>query len=238
MSLDRVIIALDFSDRKQALQIVDKLEGAINFYKVGTELFLSEGERIIDDLKRRNKKIFLDLKFHDIPNTVQRAVRVSLNFGVDMLTLHTLGGIEMLKRARDTVEEEKIKSNISLKLLGVTVLTSLDGKALEEIFGFSIEVSGLVENLAIMAKKVGLDGVVSSANEIFLVKEKCGKDFLVVTPGIRLTSLVRDDQKRAVTPQEAFNRGADYIVVGRAVTLSNNPMDALSTFFKMEYKDA
>ncbi|ACI21077.1 MULTISPECIES: orotidine-5'-phosphate decarboxylase [Thermodesulfovibrio] len=232
MTLDRVIIALDFPSKKEALKIVDELDELISFYKVGLELFLNEGKEILKTLKKREKKIFLDLKFHDIPNTVQRAVKTSLNYGVDMLTLHTTGGFEMMKRARETVEEAKIRENVSLKLLGVTVLTSLDSKSLEEIYGLTFDIPSLVKKLAMLAKKTGVDGVVASAHEISTIKEHCGRDFTVVTPGIRLGKLSHDDQKRTVTPQEAFLRGADYIVIGRAVISSQNPREVLLNLFR------
>lgn len=231
MTLDRVIIALDFSSKEEALKIVDELDELISFYKVGLELFLSEGAEILKILKKRDKKIFLDLKFHDIPNTVQRAVQASLNYGVDMMTLHTMGGFEMMKRAKDIVEEAKIRKNISLKLLGVTVLTSLDIKSLEEIYGLTFDIPSLVKNLALLAKKTGIDGVVASAHEISTIKKSCGKDFLVVTPGIRLEKLSQDDQKRTVSPQEAFLKGADYIVIGRTVTSSQKPREILLKIF-------
>lgn len=231
MTLDRVIIALDFSSKEEALKIVDELDELISFYKVGLELFLSEGAEILKILKKRDKKIFLDLKFHDIPNTVQRAVQASLNYGVDMMTLHTMGGFEMMKRAKDIVEEAKIRKNISLKLLGVTVLTSLDIKSLEEIYGLTFDIPSLVKNLALLAKKTGIDGVVASAHEISTIKKSCGKDFLVITPGIRLEKLSQDDQKRTVSPQEAFLEGADYIVIGRTVTSSQKPREILLKIF-------
>lgn len=231
MSLERVIIALDFPTGKEALKIVDELDELISYYKVGLELFLSEGERILRTLQKRGKKIFLDLKFHDIPNTVGRAVKATLNLGIDMLTLHTTGGVEMMKKAKEVVEEVKIKENISVKLLGVTVLTSLDSKRLEEIYNFPFDVASTVKNLAILAKRAGLDGVVASAHEVVTIKEQCGKDFLVVTPGIRFTESSQDDQKRVVTPEEAFRNGADYIVVGRAITSSENPRKILSNLF-------
>lgn len=227
MSLDKVIIALDFSKKNEALRVVDELEGLIDFYKVGLELFLSEGVDFIKILKKKNKKIFLDLKFHDIPNTIQRAVKVCLGYGVEMLTLHSSGGFDMLKRAVEIVEETKIKDKVSLKLLGVTVLTSLDDNVLREIYGTPIKASNLVKNLALLSKKAGLDGIVASASEIRKIKELCGEDFLVVTPGIRLYALPNDDQRRTITPQEAFLSGADYIVVGRAVTSSSSSKEAL-----------
>lgn len=232
MNLERVIIALDFSTSKEALKLVDKLDELVSFYKVGLELFLNGGSNILKALKKREKKIFLDLKFHDIPNTVQKAVKASLNLGVDMLTIHTTGGFEMMKRAQEVVEEAKIKDKIAVKLLGVTVLTSLDSNMLQEIYTIKFNIPSIVKNLAILAKKAGFDGTVASAHEIGNIKEHCGKDFLVVTPGIRLEKLSHDDQKRTVTPKEAFLKGADYIVLGRAVTSSKNPREVLLNLFK------
>ncbi|MCX8034016.1 MAG: orotidine-5'-phosphate decarboxylase [Thermodesulfovibrio sp.] len=232
MTNERVIIALDFSTKKDALRIVDELDDLISFYKVGLELFLSEGMEILKILKKKGKKIFLDLKFHDIPNTVQRAVKASLNYGVDMLTLHTTGGFEMMKRAKEILEETKTKNDAQLKLLGVTILTSLDNKSLEEIYGVSFESSKIVKNLALLSKRAGLDGVVASAYEISAIKKDCGNDFIIVTPGIRLEKLPHDDQKRTVTPKEAFLLGADYIVIGRAITSSKTPKEVLLRMFK------
>jgi orotidine-5'-phosphate decarboxylase len=232
MRLDKVIIALDFSKSKEALKIVDELDELINFYKVGFGLFISEGKKILKELKKREKKIFLDLKFHDIPNTVQNAVRASYNLGVDMLTLHTTGGVEMMKKARDVVEKARVKDNTSLKLLGVTILTSIDGKMFKDIYTSTTSISSVVKNLSLLAKEAGLDGVVASAHEIDIIKKYCGKDFLVVTPGIRLEKLFNEDQKRTVTPREAFDRGADYIVIGRAVTSSKNPRETLLNILK------
>lgn len=223
MNLDRVIVALDFSTKYKALKIVDRLEGIINFYKVGLELFLSEGRDILRELKKRDKRIFLDLKFHDIPTTVQKAVKSILNFGVDMLSLHTTGGFEMMKKAREVVEETKVKEEVKIKLLGITVLTSLGNKEVEEIYGVSVEVPSLVRNLALISKKAGLDGVVASAGETTQIKKSCGKDFTVVTPGIRLERDSKNDQKRVFTPKEAFSLGADYIVIGRALTVHREP---------------
>ncbi|MCX7988639.1 MAG: orotidine-5'-phosphate decarboxylase [Thermodesulfovibrio sp.] len=228
---ERVIIALDFSNRKDALRIVDELDDLVNFYKVGLELFLSEGVEILKTLKNRGKKVFLDLKFHDIPNTVEKAVKASLSYEVDMLTLHSLGGFEMMNRAKHVVEKAKTFQNTQLKILGVTVLTSLDNKTLTEIYELPINANSLVKNLAMLSKKAGLHGVVASAVEVAEIKKHCGKNFIVVTPGIRLEKLSNDDQRRTVTPKEAFLLGADYIVIGRAVTSTKNPAEAILNMF-------
>lgn len=225
MNLKKVIVALDFPNKKEALKIVDNLDDLIDFYKVGLELFINEGPSIIDILKKKGKRVFLDLKFHDIPNTVSKAVRATLKYGVDMLTLHASSGIDALKRSVEIVNE--FSTDHRIKIIGVTLLTSLDNDELKEIYGFPIEASLLVKNLALLSKKAGLDGVVASAREISIIKENCGKDFLVVTPGVRLKKLLKDDQKRTVNPKEAINLGADYIVIGRAITNAENPIDVL-----------
>lgn len=223
MNYERIIVALDFSSKEEALKVVDNLGELINFYKVGLELFLSAGTEILTLLKEREKKIFLDLKFHDIPNTVSKAVEASLKYGVDMLTIHASSGYEALKRAVDRVKE--LESDV--KIIGVTVLTSLDSEALRNIFGLPLESTQLVKNLANLSKSAGLSGVVASPNEVGLIKECCGEDFLVITPGIRAKRFSGDDQQRTATLKEALSQGADYVVVGRAITKSEKPKEAL-----------
>ncbi|MGB9823213.1 MULTISPECIES: orotidine-5'-phosphate decarboxylase [Thermodesulfovibrio] len=220
----RIIVALDFSKKEDALRIVDQLEGVINFYKVGLELFLSEGHEILKILKNKGKKIFLDLKFHDIPNTVYKAVQSVLQYEIDMLTVHALGGTEMMKKAALAVKEYSYKENIPPpKILAVTVLTSLDEKDLVEALSFPISRESLVKNLALKAKQVELDGVVSAVSSVKTIKQVCGQGFIVVTPGIRLKNSNFHDQKVVATAHEAFSEGADYIVIGRAITHSNFP---------------
>lgn len=230
--IDRVIVALDFNKKEDALRVVDELDGLVDFFKVGLELFISEGPEIIKILKKRNKRVFLDLKLHDIPNTVSKAVRTSLNYDVEMLTIHSTGGFEMMKRAKEILEEQKIKENLKTKIIAVSVLTSLDRDALKEIFGFPIDVRALVLNLASLSKKAGLDGAVASAREVREIKNYCGKEFIVVTPGIRIENSASDDQKRTATVKEAFSSGADYVVIGRAITLSSNPKEVLQRVLK------
>ncbi len=228
MSLDKVIIALDFSNEADALKIVDELGELVNFYKVGLELFCSSGPSIIKKLKSFDKKVFLDLKFHDIPNTVQKAVKVCLKYEVDLLTLHTIGGKKML----EAVATLKKETN-NTKIIGVTILTSLNEDDLNEL-GFNISIPQIVKRLSFLAKDCNMDGVVASAHEIKLIKELCGKDFLVITPGIRPHDCSKDDQKRTVTAEEALAMGADFIVVGRAVTSSSTPKEALMSLFKQK----
>ncbi len=219
IDLSRIIVALDFSKKEDALKIVDELEGLINFYKVGLELFISEGAEILKILKNKGKKVFLDLKFHDIPNTVYKAVKSVLQYEIDMFTVHASGGIEMMQRAVMAVKEYSYKEDIQPpKILGVTVLTSLSEEALTQVFSFPVSREVLAKNLALKAKQAGMDGVVSAVSSIKNIKELCGKDFTVVTPGIRLKNSDFHDQKIVATPYEAFYQGADYIVIGRAIT--------------------
>jgi orotidine-5'-phosphate decarboxylase len=232
MDPGRIIVALDFSKKEDALRIVNQLEGVIDFYKVGLELFLSEDGEILRILKKKGKKIFLDLKFHDIPNTVYKAVKSILQYEIDMFTIHSFGGTEMMKKALLAVKEHSYKENIlPPKILGVTVLTSIDERELKELISFSVSRETIVKNLAIKAKEAGLDGVVAGASSIITIKELCGDDFLIVTPGIRLKDSDLYDQKIVTNPKEAFDLGADYIVIGRAVTSNQNPGEVLKKLF-------
>lgn len=228
---DRIIVALDVSTREEALKIVKELEGFVDFYKVGSELFINEGPRILKELKKLDKRIFLDLKLHDIPNTVYKATRAILNYDIDMLTVHILGGVSMLKRAVEAVRECSLNNEgIKTKLIGVTALTSLDEEDFKDL-GINLSVADFVKRLSLLAKKVGVDGVVASAREVKAIKELCGNNFLVITPGIRTSLIEKNDQKRIVTAQDAFSLGADYIVVGRAITSSLKPMEAFRKLF-------
>ncbi|GAB6183981.1 orotidine-5'-phosphate decarboxylase [Thermodesulfovibrio hydrogeniphilus] len=231
MSFDKVIIALDFSNEADALKIVDDLGELVNFYKVGLELFCSSGPSIIKKLKSLDKKVFLDLKLHDIPNTVQKAAKVCLKYDVDLLTIHTIGGKKMLE-AVTTLKKETNKT----KIIGVTILTSLNEDDLNEL-GINVSIPQIVKRLSFLAKDCNLDGVVASAQEVKFIKEICGKDFLVITPGIRPHNHSKDDQKRTVTADEAIAMGADFIVVGRAVTSSSTPKKALMSLFAPKDKN-
>ncbi|MDR2401444.1 MAG: orotidine-5'-phosphate decarboxylase, partial [Deferribacteraceae bacterium] len=175
------------------------------------------------------KKVFLDLKLHDIPNTVRGALLASLRYGADIIDIHIQGGKQMLAACADAAQEYSAKSGTSPKIIGVTLLTSLSEDYLED-YGISSSPLGYVLKLAKFAKDARLDGVVSSARESRDIKKLCGKDFITVTPGIRLNSGSWDDQKRAVTPQDAVQAGADYIVVGRPITRSPDPSRAVEEF--------
>lgn len=225
---EKLIIALDVSDAKQALGIVDMLGDYAGVFKVGFELFVSAGPRVVEEIHNKGKKVFLDLKFHDIPNTVSKAALAASRLGVYMFNVHTSGGLDMMKRCRDSVSELCIKENIQRpKIIGVTVLTSLDNGVLKDELSVSHGIKTHVKHLALLAQKAGLDGVVASPHEISMIKQHCGKGFLVVTPGIRPSWVPPDDQKRTATPKEALKNGADYIVMGRGILKQEDPIKAL-----------
>jgi orotidine-5'-phosphate decarboxylase len=209
--------------------MVQRIAGAGKFYKIGLELFISGGGRLIPTLKDMGKGVFLDLKLHDIPNTVKGALLASLKLGADIINVHIQGGREMLMLCSDTCGEYTAKNGSSQKIIGVTLLTSLSENYLLD-YGISAEPEEYVLKLAKFAKDAGLDGVVASARESRKIKEQCGEGFITVTPGIRFNDGLLNDQKRAVTPQEAVRSGTDYIVVGRPITCSPDPVRAAELF--------
>jgi orotidine-5'-phosphate decarboxylase len=225
---EKLIIALDVSDADTALKLVDMLGEDVKIFKVGFELFVTAGPAIVKKIQDKGKRVFLDLKFHDIPNTVSKAAIAATRLGVYMFNVHTSGGIEMMRRCRDSVFDLCAKENISRpKIIGVTALTSINNEILKNEIGIQRSVKTLVKNLATLALKAGLDGVVASSQEIAMVKQGCGKDFIVVTPGIRPSWIPPDDQRRTATPKEALREGADYIVMGRGILKHEDPVKAL-----------
>ncbi|MDD5644912.1 MAG: orotidine-5'-phosphate decarboxylase [bacterium] len=218
---ERIIIALDFDEGKEALSLVKKLKGKISFFKVGSQLFTRCGAAVVEEIISLGANVFLDLKFHDIPSTVRGSAASACSMGVRIFNVHASGGRKMMEEAVKTAKN----SRISPLVLGVTVLTSMSDDELPEI-GIGEKVDKQVLRLAVLAKESGLDGVVASAKEIEIIKKACGKDFIVLTPGIRPLWASADDQKRIVTPADAFDKGADYIVIGRAVTSAANPVEA------------
>ncbi len=225
---NKLIVALDVDEHDYALELVDKFQDYVGIFKIGYELFLSSGPKIVEDINKRGKKVFLDLKFHDIPNTVSKAAIVATRLGVHMFNLHTSGGLEMMRRCRDSVVEVCLKENLERpKILGVTILTSLSKEVLKDELGIQHGLKTHVRHLSALALKAGLDGVIASAKEAETIRNHCGKGFLIVTPGIRPSWTPPDDQKRTVTPKEAIKAGADYIVIGRSITQQADPLKAI-----------
>jgi orotidine-5'-phosphate decarboxylase len=227
-AIDKLILALDVADSSYALEIIDKFSDYINIYKVGLELFTKAGPGIVEEIQKRGKKVFLDLKFHDIPNTVTKAALSATRLGVYMFNVHASGGFEMMRKCRDSVVEICLKENLDRpKILGVTVLTSLSKEILTDELGIQYGLRTHVRHLSSLALKAGLDGVVASAREVELIRNHCGKGFIIVTPGIRPSWTPPDDQKRTMTPKEAIREGSDYLVIGRAILQQPDPIKAV-----------
>ncbi len=225
---DRIILALDVAGYDEALEMVKTFQDQVHIFKVGLELFTAAGPRIVDDIHGLGKKVFLDLKFHDIPTTVLKSALVAARLGVYMFNLHAMGGFEMMKRTADALSELSLKENVPRpKLIAVTVLTSIDQYALRDELSVNVGMTTQVKHLAGLSQRAGLDGVVASPEDAEMIRSRFGKDFLIVTPGIRPHWASADDQKRALTPREAIKRGADYLVIGRAVTAQPDPIQAL-----------
>jgi len=225
---EKLILALDVSDVKYAIEIVDKFKDYVGIFKVGLELFTAAGPGIVQEINQREKRVFLDLKFHDIPNTVIKAALNATRLGVYMFNLHASGGLEMMCRCREAVVDLCLKENFHKpKLLGVTVLTGLSQEVLRDELGIQHSLRNHVKQLSKLSTEAGLDGVVASGHEVALIRNHFGKGFLIVTPGIRTSWSPPDDQKRTMTPRQAIREGADYIVLGRAVLSQPDPFKAL-----------
>ena len=216
---EQLIVALDVSSASQAQQIVGSLGDAVSFYKVGMQLYTAEGPAIVRELVGSGRRVFLDLKYHDIPNTVGSAVREAGRLGVSLLTVHGAGGSKMLRAATEAARD----SNPAMKVVAVTVLTSMDEEDLNEIMHGNLEEQ--VVHLAGLALKAGCHGVVSSAREVRSLRTRLGNDFLVVTPGVRPAGAAHGDQARVVTPAEAIAAGSTHLVVGRPITAAANPVE-------------
>lgn len=235
-----VIVACDFASADETIKFLDKVTRIrdevvacdhVNlakrpFVKIGMELFYAEGPQIIKTLKDRGHKVFLDLKLHDIPNTVKKTMQVLGSYGVDMVNLHAAGGIEMMEAAKAGLMLGAARFSEKPKLIAVTQLTSTDEEIMHRELLIDKPLDEVVRQYALNAKEAGLDGVVCSAFEAAEVHDFCGVDFLTVTPGIRLSKDGSDDQKRVMTPAEAKAAGSDYIVVGRPITAADKPSDA------------
>ena len=220
--MNRTIIALDFSSRQEVMDFLDQFTEPV-YVKVGMELTYACGLDMIKEIKARGHHIFLDLKLHDIPNTVKGGMKNLAALGVDIVNCHCAGGIEMMKAAKAGILEGTPAGQTPAKLIGVTILTSTSKEAMNEELGIAGEVIDTVVHYARNAKAAGLDGVVCSVHEAKAIHEACGDDFLTVTPGIRLAGNDVNDQKRVATPAYAREQGCDMIVVGRSITKSADP---------------
>jgi len=225
MKPPELIVALDVADERGAWEVTECLAGVVDFYKVGLELFTGVGPRLVRELRSKGFRVFLDLKLHDIPNTVAGAARAATRAGANLLTLHALGGTDMMRAAAEAAAEEAERTGRGAPdLVGVTILTSQRGGLL---VGPS-DVGSAVGVLASAAREAGLAGVVASAEECAAIKRSCGRDFLVVTPGIRPSGASANDQRRVATPARAVAAGSDFLVVGRPILRAQDPRDAAS----------
>lgn len=235
---DKLIVALDVETEQRAREIFAALKGQAGMFKIGSQLFTAAGPRIVREIVAAGGRVFLDLKFHDIPNTVAAASREAARLGVSIFNVHALGGGEMMRRAADAVSETASREGFERpRVIAVTVLTSADTGALAEV-GINASPATEVSVLATFAARSGLDGVVASPHEIGLVRQAVRREgFLVVTPGVRPTSSAHDDQKRVMTPAAAVRAGADYLVIGRAVLNAPDPARALAEIVEEIEKD-
>lgn len=227
MADDRLIVALDVSTMDAMKSIVSSLGDSVSFYKVGMELFYAEGDQTVRYLQEHGKHVFLDLKLHDIPNTVAHGVSSLTRLGANLITIHGQGGPIMMKAAAEAARESAEKLGIERpKLLAITVLTSFDDESWTSIGG-QLPIADQVIRLAKLAKESGMDGVVCSALEAKMIRDACGPDFLIVTPGIRPSFASTNDQKRIATPSSALQDGASRLVIGRPITQAEHPQEAV-----------
>lgn len=223
----KIIVALDVPGRAEALTLAKALQGSGCWFKVGLELYAYTGPTIIQELKEMGFPIFLDLKLHDIPTTVERAIRGFVQHGADMINVHCSGGYEMMARAAEAVRETGSRLKSVPKVIGVTVLTSMSEEQFKQEMGVQRPLTEHVLELAKLAEKAGLDGVVASAKEARELRRITSPDFIIVTPGIRPAWSETNDQARVLTPQQAIEEGSSYLVVGRPITRAEDPRQAL-----------
>jgi orotidine-5'-phosphate decarboxylase len=234
MSKRDVIIACDFSSKEQTLNFLDKFTGRKPFVKIGMELFYAEGPEIVRTIKERGRRIFLDLKLHDIPNTVKKAMSVLRNLDVDMTNVHAAGTVDMMKAAIEGLTREDGTRPL---LIAVTQLTSTSEERMQKELLIGASINDTIVKYAENAKAAGLDGVVCSPLEAAMVKEACGKEFMTVTPGVRFADGDVGDQVRVTTPERAREIGSDFIVVGRPITAADDPVAAYERCMK-EFAEA
>jgi orotidine-5'-phosphate decarboxylase len=227
MSDPKIIVALDYPEAQPALDLVSRLTPSLCRLKIGKELFTAAGPQVVEQCMKRGFEVFLDLKFHDIPNTTAQACKAAASLGVWMVNVHALGGRKMMEAARDAVAA----SSRPPKLIAVTVLTSMAQDDLAGI-GITATPAEMVLRLATLARDSGLDGVVCSAQEAALLRQHCGNNFSLVTPGIRPADAASDDQSRIMTPAAALKNGASYLVIGRPITKAVDPLLALQNISK------
>jgi orotidine-5'-phosphate decarboxylase len=231
---ERIILALDVDTESEALGLVERLNGYVGAFKVGMQLFNSTGPGIVEKINDLGGKVFVDLKFHDIPNTVGAAGRVMTRLNVFMFNVHAAGGSEMMRTVVDEARKEAARSKVNTPMiLAVTVLTSITQQQLEnEMLISGLKVEEVVARWASLAQQAGIDGVVCSPNEITAIRQVCGPEFKIVTPGIRPAWSAANDQKRITTPRDALELGADYMVIGRPITKADDPVAAARLIIK------
>ena len=226
---DRLIVALDFPTGEEAKKLVLALGDSVSYYKVGMELYYAAGADIVKFLKEQKKHVFLDLKLQDIPNTVAKSLSVLTRLGADIMNVHTVGGGKMMNEAAQAVKETAAQLGIPApKLIGVTVLTSMDDEQWAQL-NYAKPIGEEVVELAKLAKASGLDGVVASPKEASAIRKACGPDFLIVTPGVRPAGAASNDQSRIATPAGAIKNGSTHLVVGRPITKAENKIAAVES---------
>lgn len=224
---DKLIVALDVETAKKAEKVVKELFPAVKFFKVGSQLFTAAGPKIVEKIHEIGGQVFLDLKIYDIPHTVAKVAEVITEMGVFMFNVHASGGEDMMWEAVTAADARaRATGKVRPIILGVTVLTSFTEEMLQRALNIEHPLNELVGHLAHLAQQAGLDGVVASAHEVALIRKWCGKDFVIVTPGIRPAAEAANDQKRVMTPAEAIAAGSDYLVVGRPILAAKSPRAA------------